>query len=193
MTTRRTAAAGVLAALSCAASAGAGLVEFTFEGIIDQIDGTPGAPWDVVEVGDPWEVSYIFESDQPDQIGSPFEGLYDFETLTFTLDDVSETTTAGEIDVILGGFDEYAVLIGQGAGGISGSVRLLGFDVFDTDALPLDLDLDDFTSKRLEVGIGGQATFRGFVTTFSVRDVPSPSGFLLLVTMFIRGSRSRGS
>jgi hypothetical protein len=180
------------AMLAAVQAAQAEYIEFTFGGDLYQVIGSPPEPWAGIAVGDPFEVSYIFDSEAPDWIpSSPDEGLYYLETLTTTLNGVGQTTTVGEIRVTNAFIDEYYVFGFDLPIGAGMNVDLIGFDPFDSDALPLDLDLGLFELQRLfEVGgVGYEA--RGQITSFERRIVPAPSALIFLILGALPARRSR--
>ena len=49
------------------------LITFEFSGVITEHEGSLPAPFEYVTVGDPFTLSYIFESTTPDQGGRPHD------------------------------------------------------------------------------------------------------------------------
>jgi hypothetical protein len=174
---------GVVMAL--APPAEADLIEFTFEGEVYEVDGMPPAPWDEVEVGSTFSVRYIFDSEQEDQApGSPSYGIYEMLAVWVALDGIELEATPFEINIDndVGFGDSYLAGFYGPFEGSSGAVNLLGpFDLFESDALPLDLDLDAFGNA--DFGFGGAPWFDvdGTITSFESRVVPAPSGFVVLL------------
>jgi hypothetical protein len=173
------------------------LIEFTFEGELFQVLGEPLPPWEDVEVGSSYTVSYVFDSETPDESDLEHIGLYFFEYADITLDDA---TIRGEtvwlrLDLeYLWLFDNYHVTFTDFPTGWSGgTIDLIGpNDLFETDALPLDLDLDAFTGQQAFEFIGPGFELRGNIQTFSRRIVPGPSALVvLLIGGFMHRRRSR--
>jgi hypothetical protein len=179
-----------------AGPASAELIEFTFEGEIDFLVGQAPAPWDNVELGDPFRVVYVFDSEAEDQESSPYTGIYEVLSLTVEIDGAGQEAGLAGIGVRLfdppAGWDEYRAGFYDLPIGASGNVRLVGWSVFETDELPLTLDLDDFdVSQRFEViQSGGGFELKGGVDSFSARLIPAPSALSMSV-LFIFGFRRR--
>jgi hypothetical protein len=188
----------VLAAMSSAAMARAELIEFTFGGELEQVVGEVPHPWSGVGPGTPFSVTYVFDSDAPDQDNSPAFGVYDaILSYAVTMDGVSLTTETGSIRVELTGIPNYAARfsilpIGTGA---SGSVLLSGFGALEDDSLPLDINLDQWTFGRTFeiVGLNNGEHYEaaGVIETFSRRIVPSPGTLTTTVLYILLGSKRR--
>jgi hypothetical protein len=179
-----------------AGPASAELIEFTFGGEIDFLLGEAPEPWDQVELGDPFSVVYIFDSEAEDQEPFPLHGVYEVLSLTIEIGGASQDAGLAVIGVRLldppAGWDEYRTTFTELPIGASGTVELIGWSVFETDALPVTLDLDDFdVARRFEVvQSGGGFDFKGEVFDFSARVVPTPSALAVMVS-FMLGSRRR--
>jgi hypothetical protein len=176
--------------------ASAELYEFTLGGEIINVIGEPWAPWDEVEVGDPFSVVYIFDSEAEDQEPFPYHGVYEVIELTVEIDGVSQDAGLAVIGVRLEWppllSDEYRVSYYDFPVGRGGNIQLIGFDVFENDELPLNLELDGFEiTKIFEFGFDlFDNGLQGSVDTFDSRVIPTPSSLLMTVTVII-GFRRR--
>lgn len=161
------------------------LYEFTFTGIVNDVDGTPPSFWGDVVVGSPWEVSYIIDSRTPDLIGTPEEGFYFIESATVTMDGTGVTTDLGYLTVdLVSNILLQEVQLGLPdlpiAGGASGAVTLVDDDAIESDALPLSLNLDDFMFNEFELATA-KAFVRGDVLGFSGQVLPAPGACIMVV------------
>jgi hypothetical protein len=178
-----------------APTAQAALIEFTFGGELEAVMGNVPDPWSGIGPGTPFSVSYIFDSEAPDQDDSPAFGIYDaLLSLTVTMDGTSLTTESGWIKVEFTGIPGYTTYFENLAIGTvaSGAVSLSGFGVLESDALPTDIDLDQWTfGKIFEIaGLNDDLEFEagGIIDTFSSRIVPAPgAGIILLVIPHLLG------
>jgi hypothetical protein len=171
------------AMMMLAPSATAELIEFTFEGELDLVEGTPPPPWEGTEVGSTFSMRYVFDSEAPDLVGSPSRGVYEMEAIWMGLDGIELPAIGNFIEVNLADFPPFHLyevsFTGIGENG-NGNIKLFGFDVFETDALPTDLDLADFDwSRRLE-WLGIDWELRGDVLSFERRIVPVPSTLVVV-------------
>jgi hypothetical protein len=181
-----------------AGPASAELYEFTFGGEIDFLLGEAPEPWDQVELGDPFSVVYVFDSEAEDQEPFPLHGVYEVLSLTIEIGGAGQNAGLAATDVILfdppSGVDRYRTAFTDLPIEASGDVELVGWSVFETDELPVNLELDDFdVSRRFEVvQSAGGFDFRGGVSTFGARVVPAPSAlFMAISLMFGFGRRRR--
>jgi hypothetical protein len=186
------AAAGLLGL--AAGPASAELIEFTFEGELDLVEGTPPAPWEGTEVGSTFSMRYVFDSEAPDLVGSPSRGVYEMEAIWMGLDGIELPAIGNFIEVNLADFPPFHMYFvsftGIGENG-NGNIAMFGFDVFETDALPTNLDLADFDwSRRLE-WIGIDWELRGDVLSFERRIVPTPSTLFVVLLLGGRSGRRR--
>jgi hypothetical protein len=177
-----------------AGPASAELIEFTFEGELDLVEGTPPPPWEGTEVGSTFSMRYVFDSEAEDHFGDPSTGLYDIEAIWMGLDGIELPAIGNFIEVNLADFPPFHMYFVSFTGlpqGGNGNIALFGHDVFETDALPTDLDLADFDwSRRLEwLGIGWE--LRGDVLSFERRIVPTPSTLLVVLLLGGRSGRRR--
>jgi hypothetical protein len=179
-----------------AGPASAELYEFTFGGEIDFLLGEAPEPWDQVELGDPFSVVYIFDSEAEDQEPFPYHGVYEVIELTVEINGVSQDAGLAVIGVRLfdppAGWDEYRTSFTDLPIDASGNISLIGWSVFETDELPTTLNLDDFDVLRgfEVVGSGGTFDFSGEVSSFSAQVVPTP-GALMTTALLMLGFRRR--
>jgi hypothetical protein len=171
-----------LAVMSAQAATYADLIEFTFEGEIDSVSGDIPDPWSDTTIGSLFSVVYVFDSNTPDLLPDvPDEGLYAVEHLSVGIEGIDQAADFAQIGVQkLLVEDRYRVDFFDVLNGDGGDIVLAGVDVFLSDALPLDLDLDDFTLGRSFELIGLDYEIHGSVSFFTRAVVPSPGGVLLL-------------
>jgi hypothetical protein len=179
-----------------AGPASAELYEFTFGGEIDFLLGEAPEPWDQVELGDPFSVVYVFDSEAEDQEPFPYHGVYDVLSLTVEIDGASQEAGLAGIGLWLfeppAGWDRYRTSFTDLPIGATGKIELIGWDVFDTDELPLSLDLGDFELGRYFelVQSGGGFELAGDVSAFSARVIPMPGALFITVSLLL-GFRRR--
>lgn len=163
-------------------SADAHLIQFTFRGQVDTVQGDVPDPWGDTAVGSIFSVVYVFDSETPDLWPDiPDEGLYAVESLSVGIDDVYLSAQSAEIivaDLLVE--DQYFVYFNDVLDDAGGNLFLAGEHAFDSDALPLDLDLDDFNLNTAFEFLGAEYRIDGTVDSFSRKVVPSPSTFVLL-------------
>lgn len=180
------------------AAAGADIYEFTFTGEIDSVAGSAPAP---IVVGDGFVFRYRFDSNAADSDGAPNFGLYvgAMEQPSLAIGGwAGGGLGTGDIGVLDNGFagDGYSATVQSPLIFASVSMTNLGGGAFDSDALPLDLDLADWDIPNFAVEVlVGPAYWNasGTVTGFSSRIVPGPevlgAGLLALAGA---GRRRRG-
>ena len=198
MDKRTTLAAAALALMSTGlvrVSANADFYQFTFGGEVVELEGVIPEPWDGVDVGSVFEVSYIFDSEAEDQHWHDDIGKYAIISAEITVDGVSQITTIGEIEIRL---DEqlYKVLLSDLPIGADGGFGLWGYaGTVETDELPLTLDLDDFAPPHVFTVNGYYMDwwhFKGHIETFSSEIIPAPASIALLgVGLLFRSRRKR--
>jgi MYXO-CTERM domain-containing protein len=107
------------------------------------------------------------------------------ESIWVGLDGVELEATPVDISVYddVWPWDEYHASFEGLPAESNGGILLAGFGAFESDELPLDLDLDAFHLDRLfrMVGVGYQTY--GSVSSFESRIVPAPSGAVVLVVL----------
>jgi hypothetical protein len=183
-------------ALSLGQCAYAAPLTFQFTGTVDGMldPAARPAPWDAIAIGDPWTLTYTFETTTPDTQSSPNLGTYDGAILSYSLivGPVSRNTLSfGEIyiyDEEPGDFDQYELHIFPPG---SNPIYLFQLDdssgnSWSTDALPTNLNLGGFDSAMdLRIaGNGGSWNIRGPVQSFAV--IPEPSVTFALLTVLTR-------
>ncbi len=166
-------------------------------GIVESIDtGVAGAfrpPWDTVQAGAEWSITYKFDRAAPDSDPSESFGNYDTAVSTFTIRvggvEVSRAETEGDAAIVVlddsMGVDQYGGIFGWIEENVEVDFIQQFIDlqdpqgqVFSSDALPESLDLNDF---------GGPNTFfirfektnariQGTIT--GIDDSPPPLGIL---------------
>jgi hypothetical protein len=174
-----------------AAPASAELIEFTFTGEIDLVVGEAPAPWADVQIGTPWTMRYVFDSEEPDQATSIERGFYDLISAEIEIDGASQTTDQGWIQIRLNENYYSATMIDFPFGGGAG-ISLYGPpSAFPDDSLPPDLDLDDYYpfAQYFEV-VGLTFEFEGDVLDFSSAVIPAPTVMpLMMFGMFLARRR----
>jgi MYXO-CTERM domain-containing protein len=112
-------------------------------------------------------------------------GVYEMESIWVGLDGVELEATPGHITVEddVAPWDNYIVTFNDLPEDGNGSILLGGVDVFESDVLPLDLDLSQFNIHRTFGFLTAQASMYGIVTSFESRVVPSPSGLIVLLVV----------
>lgn len=175
------------------------VIEFTFTGQMDSLGGSVAAP---VEVGDAFAFVYRFDSGAVDSDGAPNVGLFVGALDQPTLDIgvwSAPGLSGGDIGVLDNGFagDGYSAIVQHPLIYAAVSMTNFGGDAFDSDALPLDLDLADWSLPNFAVEVlVGPAYWNGAgtITGFSRRVVPAPGAAVvgLLALTGIRRRRSGG-
>lgn len=161
-----TLAAIFLAYVAFAGKAWPDPVTFTFGGVVTNIEdrfGAIEAPWDSVVVGDPWSITYTFESTTPDSDPINTWGYYNNTISSYMINvgGVNQTAppTTSRIAVFNGlpvGFDQYEVNLYDATAGFNSLFFQLDDDTdsaWATDALPLAGDIpqpitSEFTRAR---------------------------------------------
>lgn len=167
----------ILVAVSATAALGDTLT-FEFRGAIEEREGPLPEPFQYVAIGDPFSLSYTFDSDAPDQNpDDPEHGWYATLGYELTAGDASQ---AGVSDVPCSIFlyvdtQRYATAFYDEGLTIAG---ILDFQpgTFSTDALPTILDLSALTDALFDFGtVEGFA--RGRITTV----IPEPATAVMLI------------
>jgi hypothetical protein len=189
----------VIASLCCGFFCSIGsseIIEFTFEGVIEDAGGAVAPP---VSVGDAFVYRFWFDSGAIDSDPAPNFGLYaeslDLRDLAIGTW-VGAANGLGEISVLDNGFagDSYSANIVDPLLFASVGMTNFGGGAFDSDALPLDLNLSQWDIRQFSVEILVGPAFweaSGQITSFSRRVVPSPAGVFLGAGGVLAGCRRR--
>ena len=185
-TTRLAAAIVGIAAVAVvggvAGPANADFYKFTFGGVIDVVDGFVPEPWDTVHVGSEFEFSYIFDSEAEDHHWSQDIGFYYLLSAEILIDGEPQATSVGDIEVNVD-MQLYRVSFIDLPMAATASIELWGYwDAFETDELPLTLDLDDFPTRFFSAHNSGGEEWEigGIIDTFSGEIVPTPASLLVM-------------
>jgi hypothetical protein len=184
----------ILIALLCTAPASAELIEFTFTGEVEVVQGLPPAPWADVTVGTPWELRYIFDSEAPDQDDGHLFGIYEGLSASIIVGDAMAATTEVEIEVDLL-VNIYRVEFPDYLPGGFGAIELVsGSNPLPDDSLPTNLQLSEFSTQFIELGDDVTWYISGPIQTFTSQVIPAPAVFaMLLGGAVIPHSRRRSS
>ncbi|MCA9311096.1 MAG: hypothetical protein KDA21_07815 [Phycisphaerales bacterium] len=186
---------------------GADTYEFTFTGMTTSMSGSPFGDWGDVAVGQPVTVRYTFASDAPDQSAPANQGRFAILDYTLSIGTTSRTTHGqGQITKQLFSFVHAYYAISEwdaGDGALWRSTLALEdflTDAWDgqTDALPLDLDIGDFPTRKIKLDYVDGARGQSFnivasVDTFTSRIVPAPAAALALALGLTPWARRRRS
>jgi hypothetical protein len=181
-----------------AAPASAELIEFTFAGEIEQANGDPPGPWGPAEVGQLFEVRYVFDTEEPDQNSAASLGIYNLLEAEITVDGIAFDAT-GYIRIDLDGVAyDYEAVFAFGELEMFSEVLLIGDNLYTNDDLLTDIILDEFTTGRAfraiwSDGIGGLGIMRGDLDTFSRRVIPTPGILNVLLISGLRINRRQRS
>ena len=178
------------------------LIEFEFGGEVTSLHGIYQSPWNQVQTGNEWSISYVFESTTPDtfpidelqeRLGSYDKSIkgYELTVGSVTVSDSSDSGI-GSIHIYNGyptGYDQYEVLISLPTEMAIGPWFMQLDDYTDsawsTDALPLcgDIDLENFKIKDFHILIDdlSGSEIMGVVEYHQCRIVPEPATLSLLV------------
>lgn len=194
----------------CVSSAQAVIIEATFTGEVSYVDPglqAAGAPYDQIQLTDPFSLRYVFDSETPNllpggTIGDA-TGRYAMLQLETTIGPFQSSVTPSNIG-------EGLIVVNDASGGDSYRVgaelpdSLLAFDLvvsavledstgaaYSNVALPLSVDLSEFDSAALRLGQAGNflppAMPRLFVEArvlgFESRIVPAPAAVWLALAM----------
>lgn len=187
-------AIGLAGWLGAVTSASADFYQFTFSGVIDAIDGDVPEPWDSIHIGSVFEYSYVFDSEAEDQIGNPQYGLYYAESASVSIDGVPQTTDENRILVIDELFDRYETLFTGLPNGANGGISLSGWEVLDSDEIPLDLNLGDWTGATFKfTGTGSDGIYEvsGLISTFDGRIVSGAGTLAVMPSLLLCTTRRR--
>lgn len=173
------------------------MIEFTFEGTIEQAFGEGVEPWGQPAPGTPVSLRYVFDDEAIDQNPIPARGTYDAVVSgSLTIGDESAPILGGEILVfwgscetgcppyVAGGYDVFADLYH----GVVTQVTIgFPYQLGPVDQLPTDLDIRSalFGGPHLTIDApnGGMV---GAMSDFSRRVVPEPGAGVLLAMILIR-------
>ncbi len=183
--------AGLL--LASAVPASADLIQFTFQGTIDTV-GPLSAPFGSIAVGDPYTLSYVFDSGTTDGDLSGTVGTYDGDIQEFSLS-IGAASLAGTPlfggaitvdDESVPGIETYDAVMLTTAFEIGVTT---GFSVgtLGSDALPTDFSLSDFSGFTFFIDDINESFAEGNLTLFSsqvVSVVPLPGSALMGVVGF---------
>jgi hypothetical protein len=194
-----------VAAIYIAAPAQAALIEFEFGGTVTDVMGPVDPPWDVVQVGDPWSMTYIFDSTAPDTAPLATDyGSYQAITwyeLTFQTagGPLSESDTVSPSSTFIhvfnnrpSGWDQYEVFIPlQGSASWFMQLDDNTNTAWPTDALPLcgdlfeNVDLVDFDRRDF---ILSSAPFEEIWGSIDYANcIPEPASIVYLTTIGLLG------
>ena len=190
---RRLCAIALIGSAWCAAPCDAGVFyEYTLSGTLFDVNwlGEPFAPFDEIDVGDPWEAVFVVEPVDAD-IG--LLGFYWLDSATVTLPGISLTTPEGYLlvdpvdDEILFHADEMPF-------GGNTSIRFAGN--LTNDDLP-DVPTLEALPRIFEFGageLGGSAVgLDGSVDNISLRIIPAPATVACFVGALLMTNRRRRS
>ena len=172
------------------------VIEFTFEGVIEDTGGPIEAP---VSVGDAFRYQYWFDSEALDSDPATNFGLYagalDLRALEIG-SWVGSSGDRGDISVLDNGFagDSYSANIVDPILFASVGMTNFGGGAFDSDAMPVDLNLAQWDIRQFSVEVQVGPAFwdaSGQITGFSSRVVPAPGGVMLGLGGVLAGSRRR--
>lgn len=173
-------------------------VEFTFTGQIDTIGGSIAAPFNL---GEDLQVRYRFDTDAVDADPADNFGAYNGALRRPALQIGSwewSQSVNGDLGVLDNGFagDSYSATIQQPLLWFAVNLTNFGGDAFTSDALPADLDFDQWQSRNFAVEmVVGPAYWNagGTLTGFSSRIVPAPAvgSIGMVVTGVLTGRRRR--
>ena len=197
----RTAAALIAGALAVLATpATAALVELTFSGQVTQILGAPHGQWANIVLGDDFMVQIVVDSKTEDLNPGGGIGRYAYESATITVGGYSVATGTGPFNHIvvarfggLSGNDRYSIQYHNPEEQWQGLLSLEGPNVFQNDLLPIDLNLDAFTSfRRMSLGLEeSESLIRAFPTQYSYRFIPHPGVLTIVISAFLLPRRRR--
>ncbi len=185
---------GVMAGLTSVACAD--LIEFRFQGTIESTGGSIVAPFDV---GAHIDVRYRFETDAFDADPATNFGSY-VGAMTNTHAQIGDwewiIATSGDIGVLDNGFagDSYGAVVQGPLDFLSVSLTNFGGDAFDSDALPADLDFDQWQVRNFAVEVLVGPTYwnaAGVLESFSSRIVPAPATAIVLASIGVLRARRR--
>ena len=174
------------------------LIEFEFGGKVTDTSWYY-LPWNQVQVGDEWSISYVFDSTTPDtfpidelqdNVGSYVDAIKSFDLIVgcVTVSD-SSASGVGNITVFNGhptGYDQYEIFIFLRFGEASSWFMQLDDptdSAWSTDGLPLcgDINLDDFAVKTFRISDDvDDCSITGAVEYHNWQIVPEPSTLILL-------------
>lgn len=170
----------------------AALYDFSLSGTVWDVQGLPEGMWSHVDIGSVVTVTYRMDSEEEDIVPGETSGIYYYDSIAVDIDGVSLVIEPlGVLDYLYvttnssfgGSADEYRVQATSIEQMIGVGVNLIGWDgTFQSDDIPLELDLDDFFDRNIGVLFGTfdvEATVDSFVAT----PVPGPASALTLLFM----------
>lgn len=181
--------------LASAVPASADLIQFTFEGTIGTVGPEPlSAPFGSIDVGDPYTLSYVFDSGTTDGDLSGTVGTYDGDIREFSLliGAFSVTGTplfGGAItvdDESMPGIETYDAVMLTTAFDIGVKIGLFA-GTLDSDALPTNFFVSNFSGFTFFIDDIGEGSAEGNLRSFSsqvVSVVPLPGSALMGVVGF---------
>jgi len=161
-------------------------IEFTFNGIVNSINdplGNRPPPWNGVNVGDPWTLTYRFESTTPDSDPSPTLGEYAaIDSYSLTIGSAIDTRLILPTSTFIRVFDGEPAGLDQYMAAVINEIELTSWFMqlvtaneseFPTDALPLCGDIDvanfEYAHEFVLYSFGGSPEWdiRGPIQTHS--------------------------
>jgi hypothetical protein len=180
----------------CAYTAHAEYIQFTLTGEVTDVTGLPWDPWSDTQVGDAFQLQYIFDSDAQDTVSGSNHGRYSFIELSVSIGSNMLSTTEGYIDIDYqyGPLSDYYSVHFDFTDQLSGWGGMAGEDMLPSDALPTDLDWTQFASTDFWGVINshpaGQGPIYYVITDFQSAVVPAtPTLFIFATCMFARRRR----
>jgi hypothetical protein len=165
-------------------------ITFIFTGEVTSVTGEMTAPFQDVQVNDPLELSYVFESTTPDtQLANPAIGSYGaISELQVKIGEAQQSWTITpplNVITVLSDIDRYAAT----AGSLPMTTSLVidfASGTMQDDSLPSTLPWDEVTSTSFALTAGGSVN--ATVTTWT----PEPSALAVLALVSPFALRRRG-
>lgn len=168
-------------------------IQFTFTGEVTEVEGTPWEPWSEAEVGDAFKIQYVFDSNAEDQISGSEMGRYSFLELLISIGGNELSTSEGYINIYHRDlFGDRYTLRYVFSDQLSGSGSMYGENMFQSDALPTDIDWTQYGDVNgfwggvasLPAGVG---SIDYLITDFEAAIVPAaPTLVLFVFGIFLR-------
>jgi hypothetical protein len=187
-----------------AGPAAADVIEFTFEGVVTAVDGTPNSIWADVAIDQPLTVRIVFDSLADDLSGSSQIGQY--ETLLYEVSiGAASTQIDAQITVQLFSLSHNYFAIGEYYEGDVLWRSTLGLidntsTAWTDDGIPTDLSLDDFDEREFALEeihdlLAGDPTdplnVTASIESLSVQVLPGPGPAVVLLGGLWAGLRRR--